>query len=435
MLIKVTVSNFLSFSEKAELRLEAGSIREFPKNAFRAKHGTQEIKLLKNVNLFGANSSGKTNFFNAFLALRHWVITSAANSNPQAKIPVQPYILKTTTERQPSTLETEFLIDGIAYRYGFSADADKIHQEWLFTTAKRKEENVFVRVFSDFQVDKRFQGELKQKLRVLTEFTKSNVLFLSVLNQFNIGFAEKITDWFRKNTLYTDLSIDRNIDLTSQLVKDDRYRTLIYEILQKSDLGFSTIQDELEERIGRANLHRSREALFYAIHDDAIRSYKVKTRHQKFDENLELDSNIYFDLLEQESAGAQKFLALLGPIVKAMVDGEIIWIDELDSRLHTHLVNLLILLVNSNQHNHQGCQAIFTTHNIQVFKKIRRDQMILLNKNRFGESTIASVYHGHPQVRGDASFEKEYLNDQLGGVPQISRQLFIDFDNESTDDK
>jgi AAA15 family ATPase/GTPase len=412
--------------ESATLDLAAGSIREFPKNVINSQFGTQDIKLLKNISLFGANNSGKSNFFKAFMVMRYWVLSSTNDNVSAQKIPVQPFLLNTLTEREPTTFEVHFIINQMGYRYGFMADKERVHQEWLFTTTKRKEENVFIRNGNDFQIDRRFQADLKQKLKVLEEFTKPKALFLSVLSKFNIKFAQKITDWFYCNKLYTDSSIERNIDLTASLLKNERYRVLIYDIIKKSDLGFSTIKEELEERIARFG--KDREAAFYAIHDDDLKEYKLKTRHQRYNEKFQPIDPVYFDLLEQESAGAQKFISLLGPIVKSLVDGEIIWIDELDSRLHTHLVNLIVHLFNASPLNRNNCQAILTTHNIQVFKKLRRDQMVLLNKDTYGASSMSSVYNGKTPVRGDALIDKEYLNDQLGGVPNIHKQLLLDFD-------
>ncbi|MDB5023595.1 MAG: hypothetical protein JWP78_1350 [Mucilaginibacter sp.] len=158
--------------------------------------------------------------------------------------------------------------------------------------------------------------------------------------------------------------------------------------------------------------------------------YKIKTRHERFNAAWEAKGFVYFDLEEEESAGARKFVALLGPIVRALVDGEIIWIDELDARLHTMLVNLLVLMINSPKYNQRGAQAVITTHNVQLFKKLRRDQMFLLEKNKYGISAMSSVYTGKPHIRGDAILDKEYLNAQLGGVPSISEQLFIDFNKD-----
>jgi len=56
--------------------------------------------------------------------------------------------------------------------------------------------------------------------------------------------------------------------------------------------------------------------------------------------------------------------------------------------------------------------------------------MVMFEKNKQGVSTSASVYLGKPQVRGDAIMDKEYLNAQLGGLPTISEQLFLNFDKE-----
>lgn len=427
MLIKFKTKNFLSFMGEAALDLEAGSIREYPRNLITSRSGTQEIKLLKNVTLFGANNSGKSNFFKAFMVMRFWVVNSANDALLSARIPVQPFSLNTLTEQAPTQLEVNIIIGDTNYRYGFIADKDKIHQEWLFTTTKRKEDLVFIRALNEYQIDKRFQTDVKQRLKFLIEFTKPKALFLSVLAKFNITFAEKIVEWFNCNRLYTDQSIERNIDFTASLLKDDRYRSTIYDIVKKSDLGFSTIKEELEEQLAR---YKNKEALFYTIHDEELRQYTLKTKHQKYNELYDLVDNLYFDLKEQESAGTQKFISLLGPIVKALIDGEIIWIDELDSRLHNHLVNLIVHLFNSTSYNRNHCQAIITTHNIQVFKRLRRDQMVLLDKNVYGCSTMSNVYKGQPSIRGDALIDKEYLNDQLGGVPKLSKQLFIDFDTD-----
>ncbi len=167
-----------------------------------------------------------------------------------------------------------------------------------------------------------------------------------------------------------------------------------------------------------------------ALNEELLKKYKIKTRHERYNAEMEPKGHLYFDLEEDESAGARKFVALLGPIVRALVDREIIWIDELDARLHTLLVNLLVLMINSPKFNNRGAQAIITTHNVQLFKKLRRDQMFLLEKNKYGISAMASVYVGKPKIRGDAILDKEYLNAQLGGIPNISEQLYLDFNKE-----
>jgi len=427
MLIKFTVKNFLSFMEEASLDLEAGSIREFPKNVFTGTRGTQDIKLLKNVTLFGGNSSGKTNFLRAFATMRYWVVKGYSDTTEGKKIPVKPFLLNTVSENQPTHFEVSFLIRQTGYRYGFIADKDKIHQEWLFVTTKRKEENVFIRVEGDYQVDRRFQSDQKQELNFLMKFTKPAALFLTILSQFNGGYAQEIMNWFLSHRMYMDNRLDEDIHITASLLLEKPYRGLIYEIIKKSDLGFATVKEELDDS-NKAPTRRQN--VYNALNEEILKKYKIKTKHEKFNSAFEVRDTLYFDLEEEESAGAKKFIALLGPVVRALVDGEIIWIDELDARLHTLLVNLIVSLINSSRYNTKGCQAIITTHNIQVFKKLRRDQMFTLEKTNYGISAMSSVYVGKPNVRGDANMDKEYLNETLGGIPRIDKQLFLDFDRE-----
>jgi AAA15 family ATPase/GTPase len=413
--------------ESVTLDLEAGTIREFPKNVFKNHKGTQEIKLLKNVTLFGANSSGKTNFLRAFSLMRYWVLRSYSDTHEGKKIPVRPFVLNTATENGPSHFEVHFLIDRTGYRYGFLADKEKVHEEWLFITTKRKEELIFTRSNSEYRIDRGFQGELKQRVKMFIEFTKPPVLFLTVLAQWQVAFAENIVTWFLKHRMYLNNELDEDINITADLLLHPAYRETIYKIIKQSDLGFATIKEELDDTNKMPKKHL---AAYYALNEELLKKYKIKTRHERYSATMEHKGNIYFDLEEDESAGARKFVALLGPIVRALIDREIIWIDELDARLHTMLVNLLVLMINSPKYNNRGAQAIITTHNVQLFKKLRRDQMFLLEKNKYGISAMSSVYVGKPHVRGDAILDKEYLNAQLGGIPNISEQLFLDFDSD-----
>jgi len=104
------------------------------------------------------------------------------------------------------------------------------------------------------------------------------------------------------------------------------------------------------------------------------------------------------------------------------------WIDELDAQLHTLLMTLFLKLFHNSPFNIHRAQFIITTHNSLVLKKLRRDQMIMLNKDDYGVSAINSVYSSKPGIRSDLIFDKEYLSGSLGGIPK-TEQLSL-FDNE-----
>jgi hypothetical protein len=96
------------------------------------------------------------------------------------------------------------------------------------------------------------------------------------------------------------------------------------------------------------------------------------------------------------------------------------------------MVSLIIELFNSQKFNPNGAQLIVTTHNELLLRKIRRDQMVFVNKNEYGLSSMSSLYNSKPGVRSDASFDKDYLQGKFGGIPKINDQLKLDlnFDQE-----
>jgi AAA15 family ATPase/GTPase len=62
-------------------------------------------------------------------------------------------------------------------------------------------------------------------------------------------------------------------------------------------------------------------------------------------------------------------------------------------------------------------QLIFTTHNTYLLdQKLRRDQMVIVEKNDFGESTICRAHTAQKPLKIGKSLEREYRKGNLGGV-------------------
>ena len=70
---------------------------------------------------------------------------------------------------------------------------------------------------------------------------------------------------------------------------------------------------------------------------------------------------VEFDLRMDESAGTQKFIALTGPFLHTLKNGNILVVDELEARLHPLLTKALVGLFNSSA-NKKNAQLIFATH-------------------------------------------------------------------------
>ena len=99
MLIQFLVKNFMSFKDESVLDLSAvKSYKEHEYNLIHYDGG----RFLKVAAIYGANASGKSNFFNALCVFQRLVETSANNINNQAKLPIEecylPYSFSTNFE-------------------------------------------------------------------------------------------------------------------------------------------------------------------------------------------------------------------------------------------------------------------------------------------------------------------------------------------------
>jgi AAA15 family ATPase/GTPase len=417
MMLQFSIENFLSFKQKAILDCKAGSIKEFPENLFDPVFNT-DLKLLKSLGIYGANSSGKSNLIKAFSFMKSFVINSFKESQSNEQIPFQPFKLTTDAKDKPSTFEVVFLIDDVRYKYGFSINNKSVESEWLFQTIKRKEEYVFLRVGKDFTIQKSFKSDLKGKLDVLTEFTRLNSLFLSVIAAHNIALATQLINWFGRVIVIKDSDHLELINFSAQIMSYGNYRELINDIVQRSGLGI----DSVEERVNEISSKRNFSSDFIAfLFQDEPKDYRVRTRHKIFTPDKRIANSEYFDLIDNESSGSQKFFGLLGPILLALKEKRIIFIDELDSKIHTKLLEMIVGIFNSEKYNRKGAQLVFTSHNTHILKnKFRRDQMLLIDKDEYGESTLGSVHKNFRRVRNDASFDKDYLLGEYKAIPKIN---------------
>ncbi|NJO00779.1 MAG: ATP-binding protein [Bacteroidia bacterium] len=124
---------------------------------------------------------------------KNFILTSSEGQIDD-KINVFPFLFSTETENNPSSFEIVFFINNTRYRYGFEADQQKIHSEWLFSNQhSTKETRLFFRELQDI---KRNTKSFKEGAGLETK-TRPNALFLSIVAQFNGEIATQIITWFK----------------------------------------------------------------------------------------------------------------------------------------------------------------------------------------------------------------------------------------------
>lgn len=411
MIIKFTIENYRSIKEPLTIDFTASSIKEHEEDNL---IHFNNAKFLKSIAIYGANSSGKSNILNALIFVRKFILNSSKDQSGDI-IDVEPFRLNTRSENRPSVFEIHFLLNGIKYRYGFEVDYLCIQKEWLFYTKVNKEYKYFERNNEGIKVDEKYEEG-----KGVEDKTRTNALFLSVVSQFNGKIAMSIVKWFGEIKYYLDTNKQFHQNYSKKLLEKPEYKAIIKNYLNRADLGFVDIETQ---KMGVPDLSNVPAEFREMILNDFKNESTVMTAHQKYDENGRT-SDVFFSMEDSESLGTQKYFDLSGLIVEALIHGRVLIIDEFDARLHPLLCNSIIRLFNSKVNNPRNAQLIFVSHNTSFLSKnnFRRDQILIANKHhQYGYTSLQSLMER--KVRVDEAYERNYLQGEYDGIPNIDDKL------------
>lgn len=424
MLVEFSVGNYRSFKDTVTLSMVAANISSKPKALDEQNIFTigSDVKLLTSAAVYGANASGKSNLIAALRFMRQFVLGSSRDTQISEAIGVEPFLLSTETEAQPSHFEIVFYIDETQYRYGFEVNTHQVVAEGLYRLGSSRESVLFRRDAQTINVNTRNFREGKG----LEARTRPNALFLSVVAQFNGAIATKILTWFRLLGINTGVNDPGDLFLAYHGFENSSHRQAIEQLIKRLDVGIESFAMERVPASLPEDLPTEVAQLFEALtsSETPLETIEVKTAHRRYDAKGRAEDTVVFDLQEHESAGTQRLFALAHPLIHALREGRVLVIDELDARIHPNLVIELVRLFNSSETNPRHAQLIFTTHNTNLLsaRLFRRDQIWFVEKSRQGASDLYSLVEyriDRKVVRNDASFEKDYIAGRYGAIPFI----------------
>jgi AAA15 family ATPase/GTPase len=435
MLIQFSVGNFRSFKDQSILSLVSANrnARETEINRNNTFVVSSKLTLLKSVALYGANASGKSNLVNAIAFMRHFVISSAGDSQTGLSTGVEPFRLSTETDGKPSFFEIIFIADGTQYRYGFELDYAHVVSEWLFSVPATKEATLFTREEQNINVSPKYFKEG----RGLEKKTRSNALFLSVSAQFNGEISSKILAWFQQLVVISGLEDQFYRVFTIKQLIDGKIKKEIIQLIKNLDMEIAGVEgkklDQAQLQL-LANMPDEVRNLFFSHPGQEY--FSVRTKHPKWNAKGEEVGLVEFDMDMNESHGTQKAFYLAGPVLDVLQRGAVLVIDEMEARLHPLVTKELISLFNSETNNPHCAQLILTTHDTNLLsnKVFRRDQVWFVEKDRQSAShlySLAEIKVNNNLIRNDASYEDDYLKGRYGAVPFMDNTEQIVIDGES----
>ena len=379
MILEITLTNFFSINEKITLDLQAANIQT--KEARALADNTFAVgneRLLKTVAIYGANASGKSNIIKAVKAAVDMILDSH-NYNEGDSFGFKPF--KFGEKNTPSEFYIRFIIDGVEHEYSFSCTRDEIITESLYYYPRGRRALIFSR-------DERISGGKKEKYEFtnvirrpmdVASNTSRKTLFISRASQMDREKAKEIYRWLNEQLVFsyrgkTSIAIDR-------FLGDNKDAVLRVLKAADSDIVEFTYKDgEL------TTFHRRNPAL-------------------------------PFDFNTEESEGTKILFKIMLTVMDVVRNNKVMFLDEVETSLHTRLVEYLISLFHSSK----SAQLVFTTHNTHLLDmtRFRKDQIFFVNKRDDGSSDLYSLFD-YKDFREKMDLEKAYLQGRFDAVPYIN---------------
>ncbi len=449
MLIQFSVTNYKSFKDKSTLSLVASG---YDKDTREQENVTPDkkydLRLLKSSVLYGANASGKSKFIEAFIFMRHFMLNSSKETQQGEHIPVDPFRLNSESINQGSEFEIIFRVGKTIYRYGFEVTRKAVKAEWLFSRTKLTERELFYR--DELGLEANTKKIPKAAVLIKEDLVRDNSLFLSVLAQFNDELAEAILAWVENSKSISGLKEESYFVDTMRLANNSIQQKRILSFLKNADIGIDDFMlkkfnnAEIESLLNNPNVHdnlkvalKGLESLIEKRASDTApeRFTDVITFHKQYNNQGEVVGDITFSLNDDESSGTRKFFALIGQIIRALDAGTVLFVDELDSKIHPNLVCKIIFLFNSKLFNPKNAQLIFNTHDTNLLSAglFRRDQIWFVKKDQKGCSSLYSLADFKTdEVRKNEAFEPNYIRGKYGAIPFLGTFEDVFFSNTNT---
>ncbi|MCD8416159.1 ATP-binding protein [Tenacibaculum finnmarkense genomovar finnmarkense] len=442
MLIRFTVSNFMSFKEETEFNMLTGKGNGYTKHKNHVHKSTSGVDILKTAALYGANASGKSNLIKAIEYLKDLVVYTEPNEN---LIPISKrFRLDKEYKELPTTFRIECVYKDIHFDYAIEIHKGKITEEWLYkinSIKKNQEELLFNRkdniisfgtYFSEESISyfKEFlNNELKSNQTVLNASDNNRVKNNKILNlikeafselniispnSFDLNYGTSILTGKISHNFASEILNNAKTGIDKLVIKEINADTFFsYEendfkndLIEKLEEGIASKENINEDNVV-ATFSRRNQYHCFKKHEDNYFVSLLKTKHHLSDE--------LFDFHE-ESDGTNRLFEL-SPAFDDLINGDntVFIIDELERSMHPILVKELVKLFSTKKTKNN--QLIFTTHESQLldFDLFRQDEIWFAEKKKNGSTEFYPLSKFKP--REDKNIRKGYLQGRYGGIP------------------
>ncbi len=396
MICQFSFKNFKSYKNETVFDFQAATLAEYENSLLVTENATS---LLPVSVIYGPNGGGKTSLLQALSCLINLVVEPiyqlGKNRTPlifQHKVINEPFKFDEISCNLPTEFNIYFRTQNNEYRYYISVLNDKIVSEYLQrkSIGAKKPAVIFEREEDQIEL-----GSSISKSSINTE-ANPKMPYLSFLAiNYNIPVIAEVQKWFESCIIrnYANQTTEKSILLSD----NDKFKKSF--IIAMNDMGID-ITD-------------------YAFNKEENQFYLKRT----------INSQIYPLPFANESEGTKKIFATLPIIMYALIEGRLIIVDELDSKLHPKLLKYIVNLFTNREINKNGAQLLFTCHDMSILKNdvFRRDEIWFAALDENHSSEIYSLYdirkEDGKRVNHTAAYDRQYLEGRYGADPYLKTML------------
>lgn len=426
MLLEFKTKNYKSFVEETKFSMVAAPKQKgLDYSLCIEKIKGKNVKGLCSSVIYGPNASGKTNIIGAMdvfrsIVLRGNIRNSEEKSSPNPAAAALELIPNNILrESGPVELSVEFIEDGFQIGYylcmdlGTFLDSEyerKIMKEELVVNGEQVFHRAEDLVIQNLKVMKSYVQESTGKdIKGLVEIAKNSLnqeeLFLT--NGFKLifsqAFVKLITDWFT-NKLMVIYRAD-----SMQLIKR-------FADPQKKAVYVEKTTDKAAKLFGINS-----NALGYVVSDDDSEAKLCSLfKSDKGKKASAMAAELF------ESYGTIRFINMFPLVLRAILTGGTLIVDEFDASIHPMALMSIINIFHNDDVNIHHAQLVFNTHNPIFLNSnlFRRDEIKFVERN--DDSHYSKMYAlsdfgttGDKGVRKHADYMKNYFVSEYGAIKDI----------------
>lgn len=438
LLLSCAVRNHGSIHGEVVLDLTRPSLRTLRPS----EGGAWADQVYSVAGIFGANASGKSTVLDALCYVFTAVRDSARVWQGHKGMPWHPYRLVEGWEASTSEYLIDFVLDGRRYEYSFEVDARGVVAETLRDLPSsrwrrlvhRTRESLLPRTHPSIgEIGPVAPRELALSRAELLDHSRLAPIARSLVHCFDITTVTSPSRDARLSAITRGLA-DGSIDF------DD-----VVALLQIADIGVEDVSvheealpADLAEVFALVRKQRERKASSSEASDRDGGDPQVPGAQLGAEQSEAVAQQLLFThsgpdhghaelRIADESDGTLAWLALSVPALEVLRTGGIYCIDEIDSSLHPHLVDLILQTFADPIVNTHGAQLLFTSHETYVLSnlsdvELEPAQIWFTEKDGDGVTTLFSLAD-FPRHR-DANVAKRYLLGRYGATPRLRPSMF-----------